>query len=280
MSKTWLVVDANSCCYRSFFSVGGLTYGDDRTGTIYGFLRTMVDLSEEFRPCLHVFCFDSPNSRRRDLYPKYKSSRRQMRQLMTAERRESFVGFKKQVRLLRKVILPQLGFRNVFCCDGYEADDLIASVCQRRPRGVEMVLVSSDHDLYQLLGTGVVMWGLNKSRLFSAEWFRNEYGLEPTQWADVKAIAGCSTDDVRGIKGVGEKVACRYLRGSLSAGVRFRAIVEGDHIWKRNLCLVRLPFEGTPQLRVRRDASDEKRKRAWREICQRYGFQSLLRRGV
>ncbi len=272
--KTWLLVDSHYLCHRAFHSMGNLTFGDYRTGTIFGFLKTMIELDDLFQPLRHVYCFDAGKNKRKEIYQKYKEGRAARRKAMTGEQREAYQGLQKQIRKLQYSILQRLGYRNVLYEIGYEADDIIASVCQNKPTDVEIIMVGADHDLYQLLGKDVMMYDLKRKRMMTAESFKEEFGIEPTQWADVKAIAGCTSDDVHGVKGVGEKSAIKFLTGSLS-GTRFDSIANNSAIWKRNLKLVELPFVGTPTYEIRRDRTSKDR---WETVCSKYGLKSLLGR--
>lgn len=272
--KTWLVVDSNYVCHRAFHSIGNLTFGDYRTGTLFGFLKTLLELDDLFVPDRHIFCFDAGASKRKAIYPQYKSSRREARQQMDDEAREAYQQMQKQIRLLRFELLDDIGYRNVFCETGYEADDLIASVAHNRPKGVKIIIVGADHDLYQLLAEHVVMFDLKNKRAYDRHSFRQEWGIDPRQWADVKAIAGCSGDDVEGIRGIGEKTAAKFLSGQLKPGKKYSSIVEGNDVWRRNLPLVSLPFEDTPVMRIR---SDRVTYAGWKSVCRKYGFKSLVR---
>lgn len=268
--QTWLVIDAPYLCHRAFHSMGNLSYGEAMTGTLFGFLRDIITLKDLFQPDRFVFCFDAGTSKRREMYPKYKRSRRAKER--TPEEQELYQQMQKQMRLLRYEILKGLGFSNVFYQIGYEADDIIGHLCwEDHP---QIIIVSCDHDLYQLLSPRVSIWNMPKSQMITYESFRDEFKIEPSQWVDVKAIAGCSTDDIQGIKGVGEITACKFLRGDLKQGQKFIAIVEGTNLWERNLNLVRLPLAGLnkDRLQVRKDQVSQAK---WIELCNRYGFQSL-----
>lgn len=267
---TWLVIDAPYLCHRAFHSMGNLSYGEAMTGTLFGFLREVITLKDLFQPDHFVFCFDAGTSKRREKYPKYKRSRRTKER--TPEEQELYQQMQKQMRLLRYEHLKGLGFSNVFYQIGYEADDIIGHLCwEDHP---QIIIVSCDHDLYQLLSPRVSIWNVQTSTMLTDESFRAECEIEPSQWVDVKAMAGCSTDDIQGIKGVGEITACKYLRGELKKGVKFDSIVQNDHIWRRNLELVRLPLPGLnpERLQVKKDQVSQSK---WVELCNRYGFQSL-----
>lgn len=105
--------------------------------------------------------------------------------------------------------------------------------------------------------------------------FREQYRVAPDEWPNVKALAGCSSDGVRGMFRVGEGTAIKYLNRECPDGKK-KAIdrwIDGGQYLK-NLMLVRLPFPGCPAFYTRPDEFDY---RAWRAACQRYGMKSLMR---
>jgi DNA polymerase-1 len=278
MNDTWLIIDTDYLCHRARWSMRDLSWKGAATGTIYGVLQTVLQLQERFQTDKVAFCFDSHVSKRQEIYPAYKANRKN-RQPLTAEEERFEKEFRRQVIKLRKEYLPEIGFRNIFWQSGYESDDLIArlaidfTISQCFPKGThyEGVIVSADHDLYQCI-TGHVRF-FNFKGTMTLQRFKQEFGLIPSQWAVVKSIAGCSTDNVQGIKGVGEKTAVKYLRGLLKPTSKaFRAIEAGKDIIKRNEKLTRLPLHGVdiPNLR-----EDQVTKEGWDSVCHKLGFKSL-----
>src|SRR5690606_26354891 len=118
----WLLLDGDFLCHRAFHSTGGLSYGPDATGTIYGFLKALETLQKEHDCNRPVFCFDFGPSIRKTLLPSYKQKREERRQAMSPEKREAYQAFRRQVDLLRRSLLRRLGYRNVCYARGYEAD--------------------------------------------------------------------------------------------------------------------------------------------------------------
>jgi 5'-3' exonuclease len=103
--------------------------------------------------------------------------------------------------------------------------------------------------------------------------FKERYGISPKRWIAVKALAGCNTDNIPGITGVGEASAVKYLRGNLKeSSIYYRRIEEGiaQGILQTNRALVKLPFEGTPvpELRVDDDLN-------WGPTMKRLGIRTL-----
>jgi 5'-3' exonuclease len=268
MNDVWLVIDAPNQCWRFFHVMGGLNYGAEQTGLAYGVLKEVLRLTERFGVTRTVWAFDRGVSLRTLEYPDYKKSRRDdcrpdaERETRSAARRQ-IVGLEAD--------LSRVGFANVFGQEGYEADDVIASVVGEIPDGDEVLIMSSDKDLYQLIGPNVKV--LTGKRLLDLQGFYADYRIRPHRWADVKAICGCDSDDVAGIKGVGEKTALKHLRKELDPeSHKGRLIEKGRGVWERNLDLVTLPYPGCRLFPLREDAIDVGR---WRAYCARMGFKSI-----
>jgi hypothetical protein len=184
---------------------------------------------------------------------------------------------RRQVEEVKSRVLPECGFGNVFYQDGYEADDLIASVVRNLPGGDEAVVVSADKDLLQLLADGrVCVWDPNRKFCHTERTFRQDFGLDPADWRRVKAIAGCSTDDVPGCaRGLGEKTAAKFLRGELAEDSRFYETIQRwleSAAYRRNLSLVTLPLPGLTECVPAECVVDS---RGWNKMAERFGLRSL-----
>lgn len=267
---TWLVIDGNYLCHRAFYTVGSLV-----EGTVFGFLKDFFTLQERFDTKKVVFCFDSRDSKRKEKYPNYKSGREMKRNNSTDEEAEMRRQFYMQVIKLRRKTLPGLGYSNIFMENGYEADDIIASVVMMSiPKEDSVIMVSADKDLYQLLaGTRIIFYNPQKGQAVTQDSFIQEYGISPKSWIKVKAIAGCNTDSIEGIKGVGEKTAIKHLLGH---NTKFSLeILNAGEMIKRNTSLVRLPYKGTPVFELKPDKID---KKSFQEQLKELGFESLTRK--
>lgn len=279
--KVWLIIDCHFMFWRSFHTFGGLSHAGEGTGVTYGFLRDLQVLMHEHDTEDVVFCFEGGGkSKRKEMHPAYKAARHS--KPLTEEQKAAFGDMKKQIKKVRVDILPALGYRNVHSHPGYEADDVIASVVKRSMGGRDQaVIVSADHDLYQLLSPRVGMWNPTKKVYYTDKAFEKEFGIKPEMWYKVKAIAGCSTDDVPGIKGVGEKTAARFVyEQPILPSLRkvslknYSAIVEwiNNGRYRDNIKLVRLPFDGCPTFNLHHDRVD---KKAWDRITKEMGMASL-----
>jgi len=269
MKSPLLILDVNFLAYRAAFSIGGLQHDGNSTDVVFGLMRDLAIWQEMFRTKRIAFCFDQGRNKRLDIYPEYK----QNREVQTEEERKLRRSVHEQLDRLREEDLYRLGFRNVFWQEGYEADDVIASVALGLPEGEEGMIVASDADLYQLISGNVQMYNPVQNKIKSLQWFHSTYGIAPSQWADVKAICGCGGDNVEGVRGVGEKSALLFLKGLLKTeSTKFKRITENNELWKRNLRLVQLPFVGAEQFLVREDKVTKER---WRGFCDSMGMKTL-----
>lgn len=277
VNKTWLVLDVNYLMHRAFHIFGGLSYGKEGgTGAVYGVFRDIIRLQDQHATSDIVFCFDHGRKlKRQEVCPGYKKKRHSRR--LEGIEEEAVNELRRQINLLKTEYLPYLGYENVFYQKGYEADDVIASVVKNTPTQDEVVIVSGDKDLYQLISRRVCVWHPKSSeeqKCWTEESFKKEYGIPPDFWKHVKAIAGCKTDEVPGLKGVGEKTACKFLLKQ--ATPRIEKLVND---WMNtggyftSLDLVRLPYTGTNDFVPKQD---EVNVAHWRKLTKRLGMKSLV----
>ena len=255
--------------------MGQLSFGETATGVIYGFLKYLSTLQSEFRTNKFIFCWDSKTNKRLKIFPEYKNKR--IKKDLTEEEQSFEDAFRHQMKMLRKVYLSTIGFRNVFCQKGYESDDIIASVCKNTfNRGTEIIIISSDKDLFQLITPYISIYNPQSNKILDYQGFRKKYGIRPHEWSMMKALAGCTTDCVPGIKGVGEKTAIKYLKGELKESLKaYQAIKskKGRYIYSRNLALVQLPFG--KNTKIFKPKADEFSEKGWREVVKKLGMKSI-----
>lgn len=268
-TQTWLIVDGHNLAKRAHYTVGRLNYNGRPTGVVFGFLRQFISLYTQHACDGAVVCWDMRPYRRNEIYPDYKKKKEELTETAKLE----LDDYHKQVNALHNTILPAMGFPNTFRAKGYEADDLIARLVREFPvADATRVIVSTDEDLFQLLADGVVIWNPTKGMVLDQFWFELGYGIPPEKWPLVKAIAGCSSDNVPGVKGVGEKKAIQYLLGTLKPDSKaYRDIKPGD--WMSNMRLVELPFAGTPLVKV--DTTARPKKSEWLNALKPWGIRTL-----
>jgi len=269
-----LIIDSPALCYRAKFAMQKveLSYEEMKTEIIFNFLNQIMSLAKRFETNQFAFCWDSRKSFRRDLYPTYKWKRKENK---TQEEKDFAVLAYEQFHRLRRKVLPALGFKNNFIQTGLEADDIIASIGEHEYKNYDSTIISRDNDLYQLLDYSD-MFDFQTLKMMTLEIFRTKYSTEPYVWAEMKQIAGCSTDNVAGIEGVGEKTAIIYILNELPEHYKtFKAIEsrEGQKIIKRNKPLVCLPFKGTKKFSIQKDKLYAK---DFYNTFEKLGFKSFL----
>lgn len=276
-----VTIDVASVLFKEYYGIKTtLSYNGMRTEIIYGFLNSLMLFFNTFKTTNMVFCFDSKGSLRRRKYRWYKNRELQTVDEKTQQHDKEIKELFEQFKIIEDYIIPTMGFKNTIARKGFEADDLIASVVMNN-RGPHLV-ISSDKDLYQLLHICNI-YDHRKREIFTDKWFKDTYEITPQQWVDVKKLAGCISDKVPGIKGIGEKTAIKYIKNELRAGKKLDSIKEdiyreGDEsIYHRNDYLVRLPL---PELKPVKVNFDEQMLDldGFKDICLEYGFQFLSRR--
>ncbi len=273
MSK-WLVLDVNYLCWRNYHTgMRDLTHNDIPTGSIFGLLKDVLSLENQFDTKNIAFCFDSKESHRKKLFSGYKSDREKKRNEMTQEERRKYILMVTQINILRQDILPYLGFRNIFHEEGHEADDMIASFCYIN-KDEEIIIVSADQDLYQILNARIRIWNPTQQKMVNNKQFTKEWEVGAAQWALVKAIAGCKSDSIPGVPGVGEKTAARFVANTLKEGKKTEQIRAAKDLVRNNLRLTSLPFPSTPECHIQKDIRNET---SWRKIAKQYGMTSLIK---
>lgn len=238
---------------------------------------TLGQLKDEFHTENMAFCFDHDRLFRRDILPSYKLKRHTKER--TTEEQEQRKQLSVQIKELEKKWLPRIGFKNVFSFRGMEADDLMASIARdRRSAGEDSIIVTGDNDLLQCIRRNVHVYNPVTSKLNTKASFIHEHGIRPVDWSLVKALAGCSSDEVPGIKGVGEKTALKYVRGELNPDSMIARRIksyEGISIKMRNKPLVCLPHAQCPNPGLQ---DDEVTREGWTHVCNEFGMKSLIHR--
>lgn len=271
VGRLWLAVDVNNLCHRAFHTTGQLSLDGEPTGVTFGVLREINSLRTRFGTNRIAFCFDHGKGLREKKFSWYKESRRTRK--YTDEEAKAREGLQTQIKKLKFEYLTDMGYRNVIYQDGYEADDHIAAVVAGVSERDRVVIVSGDQDLYQLLCHRVSIYKPQSKTLYTEESFKDEFGVESTQWPYVKAISGCSTDDIPGIEGVAEKTACKYLQGYLGKETKkYKSIKAWESIYERNLELVTLPYPGCNQFKPKKDEYDPT---AYAKLIEDLGFASF-----
>jgi len=247
-----------------------MKYGKDTTGVIFGVLRELQGTIRMFKDSNVVIAADSQKSLRRDLFPGYKN---RIRKEETEQEKDARWDAIRQINLLKREILPAIGIRNVFEYDGYEADDVMAELVFNKNSWSKPTIITGDQDLFQMLPYAN-MWIATKKQKVTADKFIEMYGIPSQLWSEVKAIAGCSSDTVPGVKGIGEVTAIKYLTGKLPGGSKRKSIEDAEKSGHLELMrkLVVLPFKDTPRSTI---FPTRFNKDGFLDVCSQYGLNTL-----
>ncbi len=266
-NKLLIVFDVHNLCYRAWYALPRLNYKCGSTEVLFGFLRQAEALCRDLAVDVAAFCFESRSNIRKEQFPEYKARRKQTTP-DGRDKKELIV----QINTLFGLLLDA-GCQNVFRKKGMESDDLMARIAENKDYTV--ILVTSDSDLFQCLSSRVRIYSPHHRRLLGPKWFREEHqGIQPSDWAWVKAVAGCKTDNVPGIGGVGEKTAIKWVllpTTSSPKGLKKLLSDQSEKIIRRNLELVRLPHAACPAVTV----CDESLPN-WRRLYQKIGSRGRV----
>ena len=203
-----MVIDGNSILNRAFYGVRPLSTRDGTpTNAVFGFLNILLKLVEEEKPEALCCAFDLKAPTFRHLaYEGYKAKRKPMPEDLAA-----------QLPIIREVLDAMAIPRYELA--GWEADDLIGTIARiDEAAGWETVIVTGDKDSLQLITDRVTVklvssrMGQTTTRDMTPAAFREEYGFEPIHIIDLKALMGDASDNIPGVKGVGEKTAMGLVR--------------------------------------------------------------------
>jgi len=278
MKRRYLILDCNYLAHRAKHVFGELSDKGSATGVVYGFLKDILILRERFDTNRFVFCWDYGKNIRLKSYPPYKQNRRV--EVLEDDEQEFEDAFHLQVDQLREIYLYTIGYRNVFFQKGYESDDVIAMVCKTLvPYLEEGIIVTADQDLFQLIRRNIDWYNPRSKELMTRVKFKKTFGIPPRKWAKVKAIAGCTSDNVKGIAGVGEITALKYLCKELKKTTKaYKNIKAG---WKtvvlRNRPLVELPYKGTKPTRL---VEDKVTQKGWDKVTKALGMRGIRYRHI
>jgi len=266
-----LILDSNYLGHQARYAFRELNAMGTPTGVIFGFLSRVLHLGQMFHTNDVVFCWDSSTSLRKRLYPEYKAHRKPATPELAKELEVAF----RQFRILREQVLPRIGFRNVRMQDGYEADDLIARMVHDELG--EFVVVSADEDLYQLLQGNVRVYNPSSKLIMTRGRLYEEHGVSPSEWLRAKVVAGCRSDNVSGVPGVGMATALKWVKVELPSTSKtvgkILTFINDKEAVSLNTKLVTLPFEGTEAVP---HVADSFSVRNFCQICGHYGFESFL----
>lgn len=203
-----LVIDGNSLLNRAYYGIKLLTTKDGQfTNGIYGFLNMFLKLNDMVSPDAVAFAFDVKKPTFRHLmFDEYKAGRHAMPDEL-----------RQQMPVLKK-LLKELGY-SILECEGWEADDILGTLAKRcRDTSNQCFVATGDRDALQLAHGGVqVLLSCTKkgsavAEPYNEETIMEEYGVSPQELIQVKALQGDSSDNIPGVKGIGQKTALDLIQ--------------------------------------------------------------------
>lgn len=200
--KTIYLIDGSGYIHRAYHAVRHLSTSQGLpTNAIFGFANMLLKLISEHTPEYMVIAFDVKGPTfRHEMYHAYKANRPPMPEDLVVQ-----IPYIKHV--VEGMNIPLLELQ------GYEADDIIGTVAlAAEEEGFKVIMVTGDKDFRQLVSSRTSVWDPMKDRTIDYAELKQGFGLEPSQWVDVMALSGDTSDNIPGVPGVGEKTAVQLIK--------------------------------------------------------------------
>ncbi len=282
--KKLLVIDGNSIINRAFYGVRPLTTKEGlHTNAIFGMVNIIEKHLHALSPDYAAVAFDlkAPTFRHK-MYDAYKAGRH----ATPEELLEQFAPAKDVLRAMGFTIVEK---------EGYEADDLIGTLAYAgAAEGIESYVLTGDRDSLQLIGDKVtVLLATNNDTVhFDRAAFVEHYGVDPSQFVDVKALMGDKSDNIPGVAGIGEKGALKFISEFGSLEKLYEALEETDKISEKqkeklrcdrdnaflSQTLARIDTNAPTGVTVNEIAMRELDRTALYELFTRLEFSTFLKR--
>ncbi|WP_223701970.1 5'-3' exonuclease [Sutcliffiella deserti] len=208
MNKKVLLIDGMALLFRSFFATSVYnrfmyTSSGTPTNAVQGFVKHMISSMEAFQPTHVVCCWDMGSKTfRTEMFDEYKANR-------PAAPQELIPQFELVKEVVSAFDIPNIGLA------GYEADDCLGTLAEQYSKDAEVIILTGDQDVLQLITQNVtvalLLKGYGNYEVLDEDGFYGKKGLTPKQLIDLKAIMGDSSDNYPGVKGIGEKTASKLL---------------------------------------------------------------------
>ena len=232
MSKKILLIDGNSMANRAFYATMGRmmkTPTGISTNAVYGFFQIMFKTIEEEKPDKIIVAFDiSSSEKRTKIFNEYKAGRHKAPEDLT-------IQFPIIKELLKTMNIP------IVQKDGIEADDILGAIAKKEgKKGNKIIILTGDRDYFQLVDINVnirypkTIMGKTEYIIYDNYKINEEYGLTPEKLIEVKALMGDASDNIPGVKGIGEKTALKLIIqfGSLEKIYKYIENSDGKEIAK------------------------------------------------
>jgi DNA polymerase-1 len=204
------LIDGHALAYRTYYALAGvggesrwMTQSGEPTAGTYGFTSVLLRLLEQDDPEYLAVAFDKGRTFRDDLYPEYKATREKMPEDLRA-----------QLDRIRQIV--QAFGIPIFEAENFEADDVLGTVARAAAsEGIEVTILTGDRDLLQLADESVTVQlsgrRLAEAMMYGPKEVESKMGIRPDQIVDYKAMVGDKSDNIPGVRGVGEKTAVTLL---------------------------------------------------------------------
>lgn len=289
--KTIVLLDAHAILHRGYHAMAGFATRDGKpTGALYGFVTMVLRIYDDIKPDYIAACFDLPKPTFRHLsYDGYKAGRQKSDDALITQIQEAY-------SLCEALSIP------VYQEEGFEADDLLGTLSEqlKKEKNTRVIIASGDMDTFQLIdGDKVTVYTLKKGNdaaLFTEQSVIERFGFPPKYIPDYKGLAGDTSDNIIGIKGIGDKTATELIKkyGTIEAMYKVlrkdRTKLLDDGFKER---IVKLLEEGEEEAlfsktlaTIRRDAPKKYNEpnEVWKDtislekyqaMCDLYEFRSL-----
>lgn len=232
-SRYFVIIDGHALIYRAYHAFPSLTTSaGTQVNAVYGFTRILLTVIRNFEPEYLAVTFDHPKpTKRHEAFADYKAHREKMPDDMIP-----------QIQIIKDVVKAM----NVptFELEGYEADDLIGTIsCQLAKRNERSdederligLIVTGDKDLLQLVNESIHVFMPKRGKFgedieYTSVKFEEKFGLKPKQIIELKALMGDSSDNIPGVKGVGQKTATKLIQTFGSIDRLYEAIEDPDSV--------------------------------------------------
>jgi len=294
-TKRIVLLDAHAIIHRAYHALPDSFMGPngEPTGALYGFIRMILSIEEKIKPDYIIACYDLPQKTfRHEVYSDYKGGRK-----------KTDDALKKQLQRSRDVCasfaIP------IYDTPGFEADDMLGTICDQIDGAHDIVIASGDMDTLQLVKGGEVQVltpkkGIKETIMYDEPAVMGRFGFGPLLLPDYKGLRGDASDNIKGIAGIGEKGATQLITNFGTLENMYEILEKGEAgeqefldagIKARTIKLVKEGKEDALFSKIlatiRRDAPIEFviPEKAWREsisidtlqeVCKEFGFRSLM----
>jgi len=223
--KKFIIIDANSLIHRAFHALPPLTTKDGiLVNAVYGFTTILLKALKEFKPDYIACCFDvDKNTFRKKEYKEYKAHRKE-------QPSELYHQFPLIKELLESFKIP------VYEKQGYEADDVIGTISERvgkKYKDIKKIIVSGDLDILQLVDDDTEVYtmkrGISDTIIYNESAVKERFCFGSGQLIDYKALRGDASDNIPGVKGIGEKTATELIKKYNSLDNIYTKIKKTSH---------------------------------------------------